>query len=146
MICLVFEKICLFSFTHKLKHTLETNHGLRLAAKPLVPSSGPRGCRTTIILRPPRAASSRFMAFNFDISRSGRFDELKIINKPLKYSRIFLIPLNFVYLNFLTQQAECFPVLLFVTTTNSTSSPCWRGSLPSTSLVWKNNFLPSSTS
>ena len=50
------------------------------------------------------------------------------------------------YQSFLTQQAECFLVRWFVTTTNSTSSPTWRISPPSTSDMWKNSFLPSSCS
>ena len=55
-------------------------------------------------MSPPLAASSKFMVFSFEMSRSGRLE---------------------VH-NFLTQQAECFLVRWFVTTTNSTSSPTLR--------------------
>ena len=40
------------------------------------PPSGPRGCRITTIFLPPRAASSKFIVFSFDIKRSGLLDEL----------------------------------------------------------------------
>jgi hypothetical protein len=46
------------------------------ALKPLLPS-GPLGCLTTTILRPPLAASSRFIVFSFEISLSGLLVELQ---------------------------------------------------------------------
>ena len=92
--------------------------------KPLVPS-GPFGWRTTvtwrvrneenkknwivcckensITLSPPLAASSKFMVLSLEISLSG------------------LLEVH----SFRTQQAECFLVRWFVTTTNSTSSPTY---------------------
>ena len=107
--------------------------------KPLVPS-GPFGCLITTILGAPRAISSLFKVFSFEMSLSGLCDVLEwsenIRNRVMRVLKS--------YQSFLTQQAECFLVRWFVTTTNSTSSPTWRISPPSTSDMWKNSFLPSS--
>ena len=85
------------------------------------------------------------------LSRSAQKVKSKIVETIHNNSKLTRFARKFwwkkkSYLNFRTQHAECFPVRLLVTTTNSTSSPSARLSLPSTSLVWKKSFLPSSTS
>ena len=113
-----------------------------LGPNPLVPS-GPFGCLITTILGAPRAASSLFIVFSLEMSRSGLWDVLGS-KGLLKYNSLVMSGKS--HHSFLTQQAECFRVLWFVTTTNSTSSPTWRISPPSTSDMWKNSFFPSSCS